>query len=491
MSLTIPNTPRTCRNLIGGEWHDSTDERLDVISPYTGGIVGNVPLSTTSEVGRAVQAASVAARDWRTVPIKERTQFLLRFRELVLARLADLSNTAALEAGKTFDEAKAGVLKGVEVMEYAASLQNLDSGGALEVSRGVTCQVRREPLGVVAGIAPFNFPAMVPMWQFPIAVTVGNAFILKPSEKVPLTADLIGELMVEAGYPAGVFSVVHGGRDAVEALIDHPEVKAVAFVGSSRVAGAVYARAAALGKRALALGGAKNPIIVVPDADPQVTIDGVVRSFVGCAGQRCMAASLLVAVGDVEQLIDGIVEHASKVGLGTDMGAIIDAAALERLRGAVGRAVADGATLRLDGREVTPPGEYAGGYWMGPTILDNAKPEWSCARDELFGPILTIVRVDTLEQAVALEGSSGYGNAVSVFTTKGAVARYVTENVGAGMIGVNIGVPVPREPFSFGGTRASRFGHGDITGQGGVEFWSELKKVTTKWEMQSDLNWMS
>lgn len=491
MSLTIPNSTRMCRNLIGGEWHESDGERLDVISPYTGGIVGNVPLSTTSDVDRAARAAASAARDWRRVPIKERTQVLLRFRELVLARLSELSNTAALEAGKTFDEAKAGVLKGVEVIEYAASLQNLDSGGSLEVSRGVTCHVRREPLGVVAGITPFNFPAMVPMWQFPIAVTVGNAFILKPSEKVPMTADLLGELMVEAGYPAGVFSVVHGGREAVEALIDHPEVQAVAFVGSSRVAGAVYARAASLGKRALALGGAKNPIIVVPDADPDVTIDGVVRSFVGCAGQRCMAASLLVAVGEVDHLIDGIIEHAATIELGKDMGAIIDAPALERLRAAVGRALDDGAALRLDGRHVTPPAEYAGGYWMGPTILDHASPEWPCARDELFGPILTIVRVDTLEQAVALEKNSGYGNAASVFTTKGSVARYVTENVGAGMVGVNIGVPVPREPFSFGGTRASRFGHGDITGQGGVELWTELKKVTTKWEMQSDLNWMS
>lgn len=493
MSLIVPNSTVLCRNLVGGEWRESRGPSINVISPYTGGVVGKVPMSSIDETNQAITAARAASSAWRRVPIKERTQILLRFRECVLAHLDELSNCVALESGKTLAEARAGVLKGVEVAEYAASLQNLDSGGALEVSRGVSCRVERVPLGVVAGITPFNFPAMVPMWQFPIAVTLGNAFILKPSEKVPLTADLLGRYMVEAGYPAGVFSIVHGGREVVETIVDHPDVKALGFVGSTAVAKSVYARATALGKRALALGGAKNPIIVVPDADPDVTIDGVVRSFTGCAGQRCMAASLLIAVGDVDHLIDGIVDHARGLKLGEDMGAIIDSGALERLRGAVGRAVDDGATLRLDGREAAAPSEgaYKDGYWLGPTVLDNAQSGWDCARSELFGPILTIVRVDNLEQAVAMEANSGYGNAASVFTTKGAVARYVTEGVGAGMVGVNIGVPVPREPFSFGGTRASRFGHGDITGQGGVELWSTLKKITTKWEMQSDLNWMS
>ena len=491
MSLQIPDEIATCRNLVAGEWQPSTGELLDVISPYTGAAIGRVPMSSADEVQEVVRAASAAAASWQATPIKERTQILLRWRELMLAHLDDLSNVVALESGKTLGEARAGVLKGIEVAEYAASLQNLDSGGALEVSRGVTCQVRREPMGVVAGITPFNFPAMVPMWQFPIAVTLGNAFILKPSEKVPLSADYMARLMVEAGYPAGVFSVVHGGREAVEALVDHQEVRAVGFVGSTAIARAVYTRASTLGKRALALGGAKNPIIVVPDADPEVTIDGVVRSFTGCAGQRCMAASLLVAVGDVDHLIDGIIERAGAIELGQDMGAIIDETALVRLRGAIEQATGEGAELRLDGRSVSAPNEYQNGYWLGPTILDRAQPDWQCARSELFGPILTIVRVDTLEQAVALEANSGYGNAASVFTTQGAVARYVTERVGAGMVGVNIGVPVPREPFSFGGTRTSRFGHGDITGQGGVELWSYLKKITTKWQMQSDLNWMS
>lgn len=491
MSITIPPAIVTCQNLIGGQWRDSDAELLDVISPYTGGTVGKVPLSSSAEVEHTVAEAAAAAGGWAQVPIKERTQLLLRFRELMLKHLDGLANCVALESGKTLDEARAGVLKGIEVAEFAASLQNLDSGGAMEVSRGVTCQVRREPLGVVVGITPFNFPAMVPMWQFPIAVTVGNAFILKPSEKVPLSANFMGRLMVEAGYPPGVFSIVHGGKEAVETLVDHPDVQAVAFVGSTAIARAVYTRASTLGKRALALGGAKNPIIIVPDADPDVTIDGVVRSFTGCAGQRCMAASLLVAVGEVDHLIDGIVERASAIELGRDMGAIIDAQALDRLRGEISAAAEDGAKVRVDGREIAPPADYNGGYWLGPTILDNAQPDWQCVSSELFGPILTIVRVANLEQAVALEANSGYGNAASVFTTKGAVARYVTENVGAGMVGVNIGVPVPREPFSFGGTRASRFGHGDITGPDAVELWTYLKKVTTKWEMQKDVNWMS
>ncbi len=491
VTLSIPESVTTCPNLIAGQWKPSTGKMVEVTSPYTGSMVGKVPLSSANEVDEAVRGAHQAAEGWRRVPLKERTHILFRFRELVQARLDDLANRVALESGKTVAEARAGVLKGIEVVEFALSLQNLDSGGALEVSRGVSCEIRREPLGVVAGITPFNFPAMVPMWMFPIAVTLGNAFILKPSEKVPLTAVLMGELMMEAGFPAGVFSIVHGDRSAVEALVAHPQVQAVGFVGSTGVARAVYSMAAEHGKRALALGGAKNHLIVVPDADPDVAVDGVVASFTGCAGQRCMAASLMVAVGDVEPLIERIVERAAGIELGKDMGAIIDAGALERLHGAIDRGVSEGAVLRLDGRAVGAPGDYPNGTWLAPTILDNAEPGSYCASTELFGPVLTIVRVPTLDAALSLDRGNPYGNATSVFTTTGAVARRVAERAGSGMIGVNIGVPVPREPFSFGGTRASRFGQGDITGHGGVELWSYLKKITTKWELQSDANWMS
>jgi malonate-semialdehyde dehydrogenase (acetylating)/methylmalonate-semialdehyde dehydrogenase len=298
--------------------------------------------------------------------------------------------------------------------------------------------------------------------------------------------------MIEAGYPPSVFSIVHGQREAVEALIDHPSVKAIGFVGSSAVAKSVYRRAADHGKRALALGGAKNHLIVVPDADPDITVAGVVSSFTGCAGQRCMAASLLVAVGDCDALIDRVVEAASRFVLGREMGAIIDRASLERLHADVDRAVGEGAKLVLDGRGTPGPGKgWEDGHWMAPTVLDHARPEMECATRELFGPVLTIVRVKTLDEALALERQNRYGNATSLFTTRGATARYVAERSTSGMIGVNIGVPVPREPFSFGGTKESRFGHGDMTGRSGADFWTYLKKVTTKWAMQPDQTWMS
>jgi malonate-semialdehyde dehydrogenase (acetylating)/methylmalonate-semialdehyde dehydrogenase len=489
--VDLPREPIVCTNLIGGEQKHSGAEQRDVISPYSGQVIGKVPMCGAAEVEDAAAAAEAAQPGWAEVPLKERTQLLFKYRELLLANIDAISNSAAREAGKTIDEAKAGVLKGVEVLEFALSLQNLDDGAALEVSRGVTCEVRREPMGVVAGITPFNFPAMVPMWLFPIATALGNTFILKPSEKVPLTAVMLGELWGEAGFPPGVLNIVNGGQAAVEAICDNPRISALGFVGSTRVAKIVYGRASTAGKRALCLGGAKNHLIVVPDADPEVTVPGVVASFTGCAGQRCMAASLMVAVGEVDHLVDAIVEQAGAVELGTQMGALIDRDAVERLDEAVARAEKDGAEIRVDGRKPGAPSGYDGGNWMAPTVIDRARPEHDCATRELFGPVLTIVRVKTLDEALELQRASNYGNAASVFTTNGAVARRVAERAGAGMVGVNIGVPVPREPFSFGGTKDSRFGSGDITGRGAVELWTHLKKITTKWQLQDDANWMS
>jgi malonate-semialdehyde dehydrogenase (acetylating)/methylmalonate-semialdehyde dehydrogenase len=492
LDLSIGSAALRGQNLIAGQWRDAVrGERRDVASPYTGETIGSVPMSSAEDVQAAVAAAATAASSWRLVPLKERTQVLFRFRELVLSHLDELGTSAAAESGKTIGEAKAGVLKGIEVAEFALSLQNLDAGGALEVSRGVSCEVRREPLGVVAGITPFNFPAMVPMWMFPIAVTVGNSFILKPSEKVPLTACRLGRLMALAGYPPGVFSIIHGGREAVDAIVDHPGVAAVGFVGSTAVARSVYARAAGHGKRALCLGGAKNPILLAPDADPAIAVPGVVDSFTGCAGQRCMAASLLIAIGDTDPLVDAIVARAGQLQLGKDMGAIIDRTSLGRLEAAIDRAAASCATLRLDGRKPSAPDGFRGGHWLGPTILDHVEPSSQAAVDELFGPVLSIIRVKTVDEALAIEAKSGYGNACSVFTSRGAVARAVAERATAGMVGVNIGVPVPREPFSFGGTKQSRFGAGDLTGAGGVELWTQLKKITSKWSAQSDASWMS
>ncbi|HTB75458.1 MAG TPA: CoA-acylating methylmalonate-semialdehyde dehydrogenase [Polyangiaceae bacterium] len=490
--LPLSHELRDCKNLAGGVWRSSNRGRtLEVTSPYTGQVIGTVGLSDASDVDVAVLGARKAFPAWAATPIKERVLPLRRFHDLVTRYAADLANTVALESGKTPAEALAGIQRGLEVIDYALSLPNLDDGAALEVSRGVTCEARREPLGVVAGVTPFNFPAMVPMWMFPIAVTLGNTFVLKPSERVPLAACRLGELMTEAGYAPGVFSVVHGDRETVAALVDHPDVRAVGFVGSTPAARAVYLRATALGKRALCLGGAKNHLLVAPDADETLTVRGVVDSFTGCAGQRCMAGSVLVAIGDGARFVDAVVRAAGAIQLGPGMGALIDAPARDRIAKAIDRAESEGARVLLDGRKASPPTGYEGGHWIGPTVLDGLRPGMECVTAELFGPVLAVLRVDNLDEALALERATPYGNATSIFTSSGAAARYVAERATSGMIGVNVGVPVPRDPFSFGGTKESRFGQGDITGPGALDLWSQLKKITTRWAPSPDASWMS
>ena len=489
--LTIQSRIALCQNLVGGAATEASGRELDVVSPYTGTPIGRVRLSTEADVDRAVRAAHAAWPDWRRTPLRERVEPLLALRGLILAQVEELADVVAAESGKTPAEAKAGVLRGIEVIDFAASLVSSDPGGALDVSRGVSCEYRRDPLGVVVGITPFNFPAMVPMWMFPIALTVGNAFVLKPSEKVPMAASYLGELATRAGYPPGIFSVVHGDKLAVEALCQHPLTQAVGFVGSSDVAQRVYGSAAAAGKRALCLGGAKNQLIVAPDADPALAVRSIVDSFTGCAGQRCMAGSLLIAVGDADRLIAQVRDAAASIALGTSMGALIDSAAKQRLEDAIGRAEREGAQVLLDGRSPKVPAEYSGGNWLGPTILDRVTPSMHCAQSELFGPVLSVIRVPTLDAALGIEQDNPYGNATSIFTSSGAAARLLSERATSGMIGVNIGVPVPREPFSFGGTKRSKFGHGDITGPSAVDFWTDLKKITTKWAAQSDATWMS
>jgi malonate-semialdehyde dehydrogenase (acetylating)/methylmalonate-semialdehyde dehydrogenase len=489
--LWIPEQQADCENLIGGAFVPGSGPEREIVSPYTGAALARMHLSTPADVDVAVQKAQVAWLGWRRTPLRERLEPLARLRAALLDQAEPLSFTIAAESGKTPAEARAGLLRGIEVIDFALSLQNSDPGGALDVSRGVSCEYRRDALGVVVGITPFNFPAMVPLWMFPIALSVGNAFILKPSEKVPLSANYLGDLALRAGYPPGIFSVVHGDRVAVQALISHPLVQAVAFVGSSQVARYVYAEAAAAGKRALCLGGAKNQMIVTPDADPELTAKAVVDSFTGCAGQRCMAGSLLLAVDQGARLLEPIKKLAASITLGSGMGALIDRSARERLVAAIARAEAAGVEVALDGRQARVPTAYASGNWLGPTILDRVTPEHECAKEELFGPVLSVIRVPTLEAALAIERANPYGNATSVFTSSGAVARHVAERASSGMIGVNVGVPVPREPFSFGGTKLSRFGHGDITGPSAVDFWTDLKKITSKWAAQMDATWMS
>ncbi len=489
--VQLPATSQDIFNFVGGEWQKPQGQALPVMSPYFGKQVGTVYCSTAEDVDTAVKAAHKAFKDWAALPLKNRTQVMFNFRDILLRDQDAIAHAVALENGKTLGEAKAGLMKGVEVLEFALSLQNTDAGGRMEVSRGVHCEYRREALGVVASITPFNFPAMVPMWTLPIAITLGNAFVWKPSEKTPMTSLHIANALKEAGLPDGILTVVQGDRVAVEAICDHPDIKAVSFVGSTKIAETVYRRTTGNSKRCLALGGAKNHIILLPDADPQMSGIGISDSFTGCAGQRCMAASVLLAVGDVDPIIDQIVAQAKAQTMGESMGAIITAEQVAFLHEAIAQAEADGATVLLDGRQATVADPYGEGYFIGPTILDHVKPGTQAATVELFGPIISIVRCANISEALAIENSSSYGNAASVFTSNGAMADYVARHAYAGMVGINIGVPVPREPFSFGGINASKFGHGDITGAQSLDFWTNTKKITTKWAMQNDHNWMS
>jgi malonate-semialdehyde dehydrogenase (acetylating)/methylmalonate-semialdehyde dehydrogenase len=478
------------KNYIAGEWQSPLTSKatLDVLNPRHGKPIAKVTMGGRDDVDAAVKAAEAAFPAWRKVPIRDRAAVFYALRGLMQKNIEELSWLVSHENGKIFSEAKAEVEKAIECIEFGCSLPNLAAGSQLEVSRGVRCEVVYEPLGVVAGIVPFNFPCMVPFWMLPQAIVGGNTFVLKPSERVPLTMMRIAELMREAGLPNGVFNIVNGGREVVEAICDHAKIKAVGFVGSTKVAKLVYGRASAEGKRALCLGGAKNHLIVVPDADVAVTADNVVASFTGGTGQRCMAASVLVAVGDCEHVIDAIRERAAKMVTGTDMGPVTTEAAATRIKGYIDGAEKLGAKVILDGRAADP---VKGGFWVGPTIIDNATTDMPAAREEIFGPVLTIVRVPNLDKAIEIENANPYGNASCIYTTSGDIAQRVMQRVEAGMCGVNVGVPVPREPFGFGGWNDSLFGHGNMTGWDGYLFWTRQRKITSKWALQKDQNWMS
>ena len=479
-------------NLIGGRWQSAEGGAYrPVVNPRYGESMGRVAWSGAEEVDRAVRAADEAQRDWGAWPVRERAQVLFRWRALLERDLDALSWLLSHENGKTIGQARAEYAKAIECLEMGIAMENMAPEGILEVSRGVTCQLVRAPLGVVAGIVPFNFPSMVPMWMLPLALVAGNAMVMKPSERVPFSLCHMAKLASEAGLPDGVLSLVQGGREAASALVDHEVVRAVGFVGSTPVARALYARGGALGKSMLCLGGAKNHLVVVPDADVALTADNVVASYTGCAGQRCMAAAVLIAVGEVEPIIEQIVSRSEQLVMGRDVGAIVTPESRDRITGYIDDAAQQGAALLVDGRNPSAPEGSEGGYWVGPTIIDGAKPEMACACDEIFGPVLTIVRVDTLDEAIALENASAFGNAASIYTTSGAVAQYALDRFESGMCGVNIGVPVPREPFAFGGWNDSKFGHGDMTGTDGYRFWTRPRKITTKWAVQSDQTWMS
>jgi malonate-semialdehyde dehydrogenase (acetylating)/methylmalonate-semialdehyde dehydrogenase len=479
------------KNYINGGFAASNSGRsLPVYSPLDGSRLADMPCATAEELDAAVTAAKNAFPRWSRTPIKERVQVFFRYKYLLEQHLDELAALVSEENGKTRGEAVAEIEKCIELTEFATSLPQLVGGEVLEVSKGVECRAEHVPLGVVASIVPFNFPAMVPNWTIPNAIALGNCMVIKPSEKVPLSVARLALLLKDAGLPDGVFNIVNGDSAIVEAICDHPGIDAVSFVGSTKVAKLVYQRATHHLKRCLALGGAKNHLLVLPDAQPEMTAQNVAASMSGCAGQRCMAASAMVAVGPVDAIINRICIEARKIVPGENLGAVIDKAAKDRIERYITEAEKQGAEVLVDGRGYTVPGKEAGTY-VGPTVIDHVRPGMAIATEEVFGPVISILRVDTLDEAIAIENASPYGNAASVFTQNGAFARYVIDRASAGMVGVNVGVPVPREPFSFGGWNESKFGVGDITGKSSIGFWTRLKKSTTKWNPEAGINWMS
>lgn len=478
------------RNFINGKYERNGQKSMDLVSPIDGKIISTLPMSGYDELDLAVKAAQSAFLTWSAMTIKERAQIFFRYRNLLEKNMDELSKLCQLENGKTYGESKAEVEKSMELCEFATSLPQIVANEVQEVSTGVECRIEKKPIGVVASITPFNFPNMVPHWTVPNALMLGNTIIVKPSELVPLSVMRMADLLQEAGLPDGVFNVVNGGKEIVEAICDHPGIAAVSFVGSTKVAKIVYKRATSNLKRCVALGGAKNHLIVLPDAHLEMTASNVVASLSGCAGQRCMAASVMVAVDKVQPIIDKMCEEAKKIVPGENLGSVISAEAKKRIEGYIDEAEKAGAKILVDGRGATVAGKE-GGYYVGPTIIDYVTPDMSVATEEIFGPVISIIRAKDIDEALSIENKSNYGNAAAVFTQSGGMAKKVMEQASAGMIGVNIGVPVPREPFSFGGWNESKFGVCDITGRSSIEFWTQNKKTTIKWNPEGKTNWMS
>jgi len=461
-------------------------ETLPVVEPATGRTLALVPRGGEREVDLAVRAAARAFPAWRDTPLPERTQVLFRFKTILEREWESLAISVSRENGKLLDDARNEVRRGIEVVDFACGMPTLAQGRtALGIARGIDSHTWRVPIGVVAGICPFNFPAMIPLWMFPIAIAAGNTFVLKPSERTPLTGLRLAELFLEAGLPPGVLNVVHGAREAVDALLDHPLVRGVSFVGSEGVARHVYARAAASGKRVQAMAGAKNHLLVLPDSDLDLTVQAVMGSAYGAAGQRCLAGSVLVPVGKAaEPLLERLTAKARATRVGdpfaedSAMGPVIREDARARVRRYIEDGVREGAALLVDGREAPAA---ADGTFIGPTLFDRVSPDSALAREEIFGPLLASVRAGTLEEAVALANRSRFGNAASVFTTSGRAAAYFRHNVEAGMIGVNVGVAAPMAFFPFAGWKGSFFGDLHATGEDAVRFYTETRVVIERW----------
>ena len=482
-------TVRRLRNYVNGAWADSdTAEWGAVRNPATGEMLARVPYSTSADVDRAVQAARAAFPAWRKTPPLERARYFFRVKNVMEEHLEELARILTSEVGKALPDSRLEVRRGIEMVEVATGIPSLMMGQTLEdVARGIDCETIRQPIGVFCAITPYNFPSMVPLWFMPFAVACGNTFVLKPSEQVPLSQMRLFELLEGVGFPPGVINLVNGSREVVNSLLDHPGVNGVSFVGSAVTAKYVYSRAATNGKRVQALGGAKNHMVVMPDAEMAPTLNAIMSSSFGAAGQRCLAGSVVVAVGDVyEPLKEGLLASAKaqRVGDGrnedTDVGPVVSATQQAKVTGWIERGLAEGATLLLDGRGADPMGDGVGCF-VGPTIFDNVTPDMEIAREEIFGPVLSLVRADSFDHAVEIVNASRYGNATSIFTTNGKAVREYKYRVEAGMVGVNIGVAAPMAFFSFTGWKDSFFGDLHAHGRDAIAFYTEQKTVMTRW----------
>ena len=468
----------TLQFYVNGKWEDSKGALHPVMNPAAGEVIAQVPYATESEVDRVVKLAHAAFLKWREIPVIDRVQVLYRYKALLEKHTDEVARILSTENGKTFGDAQLSVKRAIQMVEVACGMPTLMMGDSLEnVSKGIDSVSIRQPLGVCVGITPFNFPAMVPMWMFPFAIACGNTFILKPSEKVPMTPSRTCELLHDAGIPEGVYNLIHGDKVSVDALIAHPLVRAVSFVGSTPIAKYVYETSAKHGKRVQALGGAKNHLVVTPGANLEKTVEAIISSSFGAAGERCLAGSVLVPVGDVaEPLLDLLVKTTKAIKLGVDMGPVVTDDHRKKIVGYIEKGVAEGAKALCDGR-----GVQKDGYFVGPTIFDGVTPEMTIAKEEIFGPVLSVIRVKTLDDAIDLVNSSKFGNTTSIFTSDGKSAREYASRIECGMVGVNIGVAAPMAFFPFSGWKNSFFGDLHAHGKDAVAFYTEQKVIMTRW----------
>lgn len=480
----------TCQNLIGGNLIDvASNQFTPVYNPSRGEIIAQAPESGAEGVEQAVRAARSALPAWAETPVVERARVMLRFANLLEENFEALARLITREHGKTIEEARGDVRRGIEMVEMACGAPSILMGQTLDnIARGIDGKVERHPVGVCAGITPFNFPAMVPLWMFPIAIVCGNTFILKPSPKVPLTPLRLGELLSKAGLPDGVFNIVHGGAETVDALLKHPEIAAISFVGSTPVAKYIYETGTAHGKRVQAAGGAKNFMLIMPDADFDAATSQITGAAFGCSGQRCMAGSVALAVGKAaDPMIERLNDAAGSMRVGptdegasSDMGPVIDPAALDRIQSYIKLGLQEGATLTTDGRDIDPT-EPSDGFFVGPTIFDRVTDGMRIAHEEIFGPVLSVMRMEDLDSAIAEANRSPYGNGAVIFTRDGGAARAFARHVSCGMIGINVGVPAPMAVFPFTGWNQSFFGDLHIQGNEGFQFYTRNKVTLSRW----------